>query len=126
DLEAAASSVGASWLPPDEMPSAEGVDLVLVATAGGGGLMPTLNALRLGKPVAIANKEVLVMAGHLVRSAMAKGGGDIRPVDSEHSAIWQCLWGEAHSAIRRILLTASGGAFRDLDRSQLAAVTAKQ
>ncbi len=88
--------------------------------------MPTLNALKAGRPVAIANKEVLVMAGHLVRRAMAQGGGELRPVDSEHSAIWQCLWGEEGHAIRRILLTASGGAFRDFDRARLASVTAEQ
>ncbi len=66
------------------------------------------------------------MAGHLVRAAMKRGGGELRPVDSEHSAIWQCLWGEEGHEIRRILLTASGGAFRDLDRGQLAAVTPEQ
>lgn len=126
ELEAAVSSVGARWIPIDEVPAHEDVDLVLVATAGAGGLMPTLNAIRLGQPVAIANKEVLVMAGHLVRRAIDEHRGDMRPVDSEHSAIWQCLWGEDHRSIRRILLTASGGAFRDLDRTQLAAVTAKQ
>lgn len=126
ELESAVDVVGATWLPTDEMPAADDVDLVLVATAGAAGLMPTLNALRFGKPVAIANKEVLVMAGHLVRRAINEHAGDLRPVDSEHSAIWQCLWGEEHRAIRRILLTASGGAFRDLDRAQLAAVTAKQ
>ncbi len=125
-LESAAASVGATWMPTDEMPIAADVDLPLIATAGAAGLMPTLNALRAGKPVAIANKEVLVMAGHLVRRSLDAGGGDLRPVDSEHSAIWQCLWGEAPGSIRRILLTASGGAFRDFDRSQLAAVTAKQ
>lgn len=126
ELESTVDVVGATWLPTDEMPAADDVDLVLVATAGAAGLMPTLNALRFGKPVAIANKEVLVMAGHLVRRAINEHAGDLRPVDSEHSAIWQCLWGEEHRAIRRILLTASGGAFRDLDRAQLAAVTAKQ
>ena len=66
------------------------------------------------------------MAGHLVREAMLRGGGELRPVDSEHSAIWQCLWGEEQHEIRRILLTASGGSFRDLDASQLARVTAEQ
>lgn len=101
-------------------------DIPMIGTAGAAGLLPTLAALRDGKSVAIANKEVLVMAGHLVRRAMVEGGGDLRPVDSEHSAIWQCLWGEEQNAIRRILLTASGGAFRDLDSSQLAAVTAEQ
>jgi len=108
------------------MAVAEDIDVVLVATAGAAGLMPTLRALKIGRPVAIANKEVLVMAGHLVRQAMLDGGGEMRPVDSEHSAIWQCLWGEEQHEIRRILLTASGGAFRDFDRSQLAAVTAEQ
>lgn len=101
-------------------------DLTLVGTAGAAGLLPTLSGLRAGKPIAIANKEVLVMAGHLVRRAMAAGGGELRPVDSEHSAIWQCLWGEERHEIRRILLTASGGAFRDFDVSKLAAVTAEQ
>ena len=125
-LESASAAGNCAWIPSSEIATLPDVDLVLIATAGAAGLLPTLNALRAGKPVAIANKEVLVMAGHLVRRAMAEGGGDLRPVDSEHSAIWQCLWGEAPGSIRRILLTASGGAFRDFDRSQLAAVTAKQ
>ncbi len=101
-------------------------DVPLIATAGAAGLLPTLAALRAGMPVAIANKEVLVMAGSIVRSAMRSGGGTLHPVDSEHSAIWQCLWGEERHEIRRILLTASGGAFRDFDRSRLAGVTAEQ
>ncbi len=125
-LREAAELAGARFIPTDEMAVAGDIDIVLVATAGAAGLMPTLGALELGRPVAIANKEVLVMAGHLVRRAMLAGGGDMRPVDSEHSAIWQCLWGEEQHEIRRILLTASGGAFRDFDRSQLAAVTAEQ
>ena len=125
-LESASAAGNCAWIPSAEIATLPDVDLVLIATAGAAGLLPTLNALKAGKPVAIANKEVLVMAGHLVRRAMAEGGGDLRPVDSEHSAIWQCLWGEAPGSIRRILLTASGGAFRDFDRSQLAAVTAKQ
>jgi 1-deoxy-D-xylulose-5-phosphate reductoisomerase len=101
-------------------------DVPLIATAGAAGLLPTLAALRAGMPVAIAHKEVLVMAGSIVRSAMRSGGGTLHPVDSEHSAIWQCLWGEERHEIRRILLTASGGAFRDFDRSRLAGVTAEQ
>ncbi|GIW17483.1 MAG: 1-deoxy-D-xylulose 5-phosphate reductoisomerase [Tepidiforma sp.] len=125
-LEAAAAATGARFIPPEEVAVAPDVDIVLVATAGAAGLLPTLAALRAGKPVAIANKEVLVMAGHLVRRAMQEGGGDLRPVDSEHSAIWQCLWGEAPGSVRRIILTASGGAFRDLSRDQLAAVTPEQ
>ncbi|MEX1102668.1 MAG: 1-deoxy-D-xylulose-5-phosphate reductoisomerase [Dehalococcoidia bacterium] len=125
-LRAACESAGTAWLPMEEMAVAEDVDLLLVATAGAAGLMPTIRALEAGRPVAIANKEVLVMAGHLVRAAMLRGGGELRPVDSEHSAIWQCLWGEEGHEIRRILLTASGGAFRDLDSAQLAAVTPEQ
>lgn len=125
-LDGAAEATGARFASMDDMAVAEDVDILLVGTAGAAGLTPTLRALELGRPVAIANKEVLVMAGHLVRRAMLEGGGELRPVDSEHSAIWQCLWGEESHEIRRILLTASGGAFRDFDRSQLAAVTAEQ
>lgn len=121
-IEQAASRV----VGMDEMALAPDVDLVLVATAGAAGLTPTLKALRAGRPVALANKEVLVMAGHLVRQAMVDGGGSLRPVDSEHSAIWQCLWGEERHPIRRIILTASGGAFRDLDGPALAVVTPEQ
>jgi len=125
-LEEAAAAVGALVERPEAVAVAPDVDIVLVATAGAAGLLPTLAALRIGRPVAIANKEVLVMAGHLVREAMQAGGGELRPVDSEHSAIWQCLWGESPRAIRRIILTASGGAFRDFSRDQLAAVTPEQ
>lgn len=125
-LSQAVAVAGASFVSMDEMAVAEETDVLLVGTAGAAGLTPTLRALELGRPVAIANKEVLVMAGHLVRKAMLDGGGSLRPVDSEHSAIWQCLWGEEQHEIRRILLTASGGAFRDLDRAQLSAVTAEQ
>jgi len=123
-LAAAVDTVGAATATPRDM--AVACDIPLVGTAGAAGLFPTLAALEHGKPVAIANKEVLVMAGHLVRRAMAAGGGALHPVDSEHSAIWQCLWGEEGHAIRRILLTASGGAFRDYDRAALASVTAEQ
>ena len=126
DLRDAARAVGARFVGMDDMATAEDVDILLVGTAGSAGLTPTLKALELGRPVAIANKEVLVMAGHLVRRAMLSGGGELRPVDSEHSAIWQCLWGEERHPIRRILLTASGGAFRDFDESRLARVTAEQ
>ncbi len=125
-LDDAIAASGAHWLDMDEMATAPDVRLLLVGTAGAAGLTPTLAALRMGRPVAIANKEVLVMAGHLVRRALVQGGGSLRPVDSEHSAIWQCLWGEEQHEIRRILLTASGGAFRDFDSSQLAAVSPEQ
>jgi 1-deoxy-D-xylulose-5-phosphate reductoisomerase len=126
ELREALAATGSQWLAMDEMAAAPEVDIVLVGTAGAAGLEPTLRALEAGKPVAIANKEVLVMAGPLVRQAMLRGGGDLRPVDSEHSAIWQCLWGEETHEIRRVILTASGGAFRDYDLGQLAAVTAEQ
>lgn len=125
-LTDAANAVGARLLSPAEIAVAPDVDIVLVATAGAAGLLPTLAALRAGRPVAIANKEVLVMAGHLVREAQLQGGGELRPVDSEHSAIWQCLWGEDPGSVRRIILTASGGAFRDLSRDELARVTPEQ
>ena len=123
-LAEAVERTGSRRTDPVEM--ALGCDIPLVGTAGAAGLMPTLAALKAGKPVAIANKEVLVMAGHIIRRAMQSGGGALHPVDSEHSAIWQCLWGEEGHGIRRILLTASGGAFRDFDRSMLAGVTAEQ
>lgn len=125
-LSDAIEASGAAETTMDEMAVADDVDIVLVGTAGAAGLTPTLRALELGRPVAIANKEVLVMAGHLVRAALERGGGQLRPVDSEHSAIWQCLWGEEDHEVRRILLTASGGAFRDFDDAQLAAVTPEQ
>jgi 1-deoxy-D-xylulose-5-phosphate reductoisomerase len=112
-LDDAIAETGARWTSMDDMALADDIDVLLVGTAGAAGLLPTINALKIGRPVAIANKEVLVMAGHIVRRAMLEGGGNLlRPVDSEHSAIWQCLWGEEEHEIRRILLTASGGAFR--------------
>ncbi|MGK2966322.1 MAG: 1-deoxy-D-xylulose-5-phosphate reductoisomerase [Tepidiformaceae bacterium] len=125
-LDSAVAAVGAIYLPMDEIVVAPDVDVPLIATAGAAGLLPTLRALEAGRPVAIANKEVLVMAGHLVRRAMESSGGSLRPVDSEHSAIWQCLWGEEGHRVRRILLTASGGAFRDFDQRRLDAVTPEQ
>jgi 1-deoxy-D-xylulose-5-phosphate reductoisomerase len=125
-LRAALDAAGAKTAGMDDIAAAGDIDMLLVGTAGAAGLTPTLIGLRRGLAVAIANKEVLVMAGHLVRDAMNEGGGQLRPVDSEHSAIWQCLWGEENNAIRRIILTASGGAFRDLDTAQLASVTAEQ
>lgn len=99
------------------------VDIVVVGTAGAAGLHPALAALRAGKPVALANKEVLVMAGALIMQAAREGGGEVRPVDSEHSAIWQCLWGEDRGGIDRLILTASGGALRDRPQAALGDVT---
>ncbi len=106
-----------------EMACSPDVDLVVVATAGRAGLLPTLAALQAGKQIALANKEALVVAGELVMAAAKAAGVQIRPIDSEHSALWQCLWGEDRSRVSRLLLTASGGAFRDLPVEELAAVT---
>ncbi|HLZ28500.1 MAG TPA: 1-deoxy-D-xylulose-5-phosphate reductoisomerase [Chloroflexota bacterium] len=101
------------------------VDLVVVATSGTVGFRPTIAALQAGKPVALANKETLIMAGHLVTAAANASGAQLLPIDSEHSAIWQCLQGEQPYAerVRRLLLTASGGAFRDRPVESLGAAT---
>ena len=89
------------------------VDIVLCATAGTAGLDATLAAIEAGKTIALANKEVLVMAGALMMQAARKHGATILPVDSEHNAIHQCLHGRARDEVRRLILTASGGPFRD-------------
>ena len=111
---------------PEEIASHPDVDLVVVGTMGKAGLGPTLAALRAGKDVALANKEVLVMAGELVMAEARRHGRMVRPVDSEHSAIWQCLWGEDEAALDRIILTASGGALRDRSLDELAKVTPEE
>jgi 1-deoxy-D-xylulose-5-phosphate reductoisomerase len=102
------------------------VDIVLNAVVGSAGLDATLAALESGKRVALANKETLVMAGHLVRAAMERGGGEIVPVDSEHSAILQCLAGRKREEVKRVVLTASGGPFRDWPREKLRGATAEE
>ena len=122
-LAAIAREAGADIVPIGDMAADPDCDILVVGTAGRAGLEPTLAALRRGAPVALANKEVVVMAGALVRAAADAGGGQLRPVDSEHSAVWQCLFGEEGREIRRIILTASGGALRDLPAAELAAVT---
>jgi 1-deoxy-D-xylulose-5-phosphate reductoisomerase len=102
------------------------VDLVMVATSGKAGLLPTLTAIRAGKVVALANKEALVMAGEIVMSEARRCRAEIRPVDSEHSAIWQCLQGEETNPISQIILTASGGPFRGRSHEELGGITAEQ
>jgi 1-deoxy-D-xylulose-5-phosphate reductoisomerase len=99
------------------------VDIVLNAVVGAAGLDATLAALERGKRVALANKESLVMGGDLVMAAAARGGGELVPVDSEHSAILQCIAGRPASEIRRLVLTASGGPFRRWTREQLERAT---
>jgi 1-deoxy-D-xylulose-5-phosphate reductoisomerase len=99
------------------------VDIVLNAIVGAAGLDATLAALEGGKRVALANKETLVIAGDLVRQACASGSGEVIPVDSEHSAILQCITGHPTSAVRRVVLTASGGPFRGWSADRLASAT---
>jgi len=91
------------------------VDIVLTAMVGYSGLIPTISAIKAGKNIALANKETLVVAGELISSLAAENKVNIYPVDSEHSAIFQCLAGEFHNAIEKIYLTASGGPFRGKD-----------
>ncbi|MFL5626207.1 MAG: 1-deoxy-D-xylulose-5-phosphate reductoisomerase, partial [Ktedonobacteraceae bacterium] len=101
-------------------------DIVVAATSGLMGLEPTLAAIRAGKTIALANKETLVMAGHLVMQEAQRSGVSVLPVDSEHSAIWQCLRGEQSKEVNRLLLTASGGPFRRSTLEQIRSVTVEQ
>jgi 1-deoxy-D-xylulose-5-phosphate reductoisomerase len=109
-----------------EMAADPEVDLVVAATGGTAGLRPALAALGAGKRVALANKEALVMAGALLVEAGSRSGGELVPIDSEHSAIWQCLQGEPERAVERLTLTASGGALRHLPMEALQQVTPAQ
>jgi 1-deoxy-D-xylulose-5-phosphate reductoisomerase len=104
----------------------EEIDIVLTALVGYAGLRPTLAAIEAGKHIALANKETLVVAGDIVTDLAQKKGVNIYPVDSEHSAIFQCLVGEFHNPIEKIYLTASGGPFRGKKREELAEVTKSQ
>ena len=101
----------------------ESVDIVMAAIVGFAGLRPTLEAIRAGKTIALANKETMVVAGAIVTAEASRRGVPILPVDSEHSAIFQVLQGEYHNRIDRILLTASGGALRGLKRYEIADVS---
>ena len=102
------------------------VDIVLTAMVGFAGLRPTINAINAGKAIALANKETLVVAGSIIRKLCNEKHASILPVDSEHSAIFQCLNGEVRNRIRRILLTASGGPFRNYSAEDLVNVTPEQ
>ncbi len=108
-----------------EMACLPEVDLVMVATVGAAGLEPTIAAIEAGKTVALANKEILIMAGPQIMDACRRYDNPLLPVDSEPSAIWQCLLGE-NVPIRRLIITASGGAFRDKTPGELALVTPKE
>lgn len=105
---------------------ASDADMVVVAIVGTAGLAPALAAIDCGKHLAVASKEILVMAGEAVMSAAARKGVDILPVDSEHNAIFQCLEGHKHSEVRRLLLTASGGPFRQTPAEDIRHVTLSQ
>ena len=101
-------------------------DMVVTAMVGYSGLIPTINAIKAGKIIALANKETLVVAGEIITKLLHENNTSIIPVDSEHSAIFQCLVGEEKTSLKRILLTASGGPFRNLSKDQLKNVTVKQ
>lgn len=102
------------------------IDLVISALVGSAGLRPTVAAIRAGKDIALANKETLVVAGQLVMELVQKHGVNLLPVDSEHSAIFQCMVGEAGATVDKIYLTASGGPFRGKNREYLTSVSCEQ
>ena len=101
----------------------ENIDTVVTAMVGYAGLAPTINAIKHNKTIALANKETLVVAGALINELLSHSQSKLYPVDSEHGAIWQCLAGEKHSDIYKLILTASGGPFRTKTIEQLAHVT---
>ena len=114
---------------PEAIADAAGLlsdDIVVGAMVGYSGLEPTLRALEMGKTVALANKETLVAAGRIVTDTCRRTGARLLPVDSEHSAIFQCLQGESHDKIRKIILTASGGPFRTTQADMMDAITPEQ
>lgn len=110
----------------EQVVEAHEIDTVLTAMVGYAGLRPTLSAIRAGKHIALANKETLVVAGEIITKEAQQKGVNIYPVDSEHSAIFQCLAGEFHNPIEKIYLTASGGPFRGFTKEQLAQVSREQ
>ena len=109
-----------------EVATLSDVDILVAATSGLVGLQPTLAAIRAGKTIALANKETLVMGGQLVIEEARQAGVSILPVDSEHSALWQCLRGEELTEVRRLIVTASGGPFRRSSLEEIRSVTVQQ
>tara|TARA_B100001287_G_scaffold169919_1_gene142978 strand:+ start:36733 stop:37887 length:1155 start_codon:yes stop_codon:yes gene_type:complete len=110
----------------EEVVEMEGIDVVLTSLVGYSGLKPTIAAIKKSKTIALANKETLVVAGKLISQLCLKHKATIFPVDSEHSAIFQCLTGEGHNSLEKIYLTASGGPFRGMSAPELANVTKKE
>ena len=108
---------------PSAVATMDGVDIVVASMVGISGLRPVLDAIECGKDIALANKETLVAGGDVVMPLVRKKGVRLLPVDSEHSAIWQCLWGQPEGSLDRILITASGGPFRGYTRDMLKDVT---
>ncbi len=106
-----------------EAAAAPDIDMVVTAMVGYSGLEPTISAIRAGKKIALANKETLVVAGELITGLVKEHKSELIPVDSEHSAIFQCLTGESLEAVERLILTASGGPFRTLSKDKLRHVT---
>jgi 1-deoxy-D-xylulose-5-phosphate reductoisomerase len=102
------------------------VDLIVAAIVGVAGLAPVWKAVEAGQTIALANKEALVSAGHLIMPAARKSGANLLPIDSEHNAIFQCLRRESHEHIERIILTASGGPFREMTLAEMQQVTIEQ
>lgn len=110
----------------EQIVCSDNIDMVLTALVGYSGLMPTISAIKSGKKIALANKETLVVAGGLINSLCKSSSSEIIPVDSEHSAIYQCLVGEERNPIEKIILTASGGPFRGRSRDELVNITREQ
>jgi 1-deoxy-D-xylulose-5-phosphate reductoisomerase len=108
----------------EQIVSSENIDMVLAAMVGYAGLRPTVAAIRAGKDIALANKETLVVAGHIIQAEILKSGSRLIPVDSEHSAILQCIVGESANPIDKITLTASGGPFLNMSLEKLKHITA--
>ena len=119
------ANIECEFLSLDDIACHPQVDVAVIATSGKAGLSPTLAAIKAGKNVALANKESLVMAGEIITGEAKLSGARILPIDSEHSAIWQCLNGEAQTPVQ-LILTASGGPFRDCSPAQLKTVTVEQ
>lgn len=101
-------------------------DTLVNALVGFVGLLPTLKAIECRKDIALANKETLIVGGKFVKAAVKEHGVSLKPIDSEHSAIFQCLQGNAHGSVEKLIITASGGSFRDRSRDQLQGVTVKE